>query len=311
MILISKRNITLPVILFAVLICGIIDTGEASESCKKNLRLKQWYAKVAGEIKSGKPLVISQYVALCDNEHQGIVRVSETLGDGDNTKTNLYWGALFGYRTFFKKDKKWKLIYSDKPNQMVAELLVFSRTIQPTGEWKANGVEKPFEVYLVIIGYKGRFIRNAVEDYLGALSSKRKFTVPLSKEEQLFAGGQSQIVSYAGHNYFMDLSDSGKEMMAKAIGKAGTHVKATMVLACKSSGYFMPALCRKNISVIAVTRDFMAPEAYTARAAFEAICAGQDQKSVLESVVKAYSQYQKISQRTARKMFSNLTEPFK
>jgi len=33
------------------------------------------------------------FVALADNFNQGIVPVSAKLGNGDNPKTNLYWGA--------------------------------------------------------------------------------------------------------------------------------------------------------------------------------------------------------------------------
>gem|GEM_PF-2135803 len=32
-------------------------------------------------------------VALCDNEHQGIVPVPKTLGDGHDPANNLYWAA--------------------------------------------------------------------------------------------------------------------------------------------------------------------------------------------------------------------------
>src|SRR5215510_12112818 len=45
--------------------------------------------------------VIHVFVALADNVNQGIVPVSASLGNGDNAKTNLYWGAAFGVRTFF------------------------------------------------------------------------------------------------------------------------------------------------------------------------------------------------------------------
>jgi len=48
--------------------------------------------------------VIHVFVALADNVNQGIVPVSPSLGDGDNPKTNLYWGAAFGVKTFFAKE---------------------------------------------------------------------------------------------------------------------------------------------------------------------------------------------------------------
>ncbi|HEX8651715.1 MAG TPA: hypothetical protein VF708_12820 [Pyrinomonadaceae bacterium] len=54
--------------------------------------------------------LIHVIVALCDNEYQGIVPVPASLGDGDDPQTNLYWGAGYGVKSFFKKSKDWTLI---------------------------------------------------------------------------------------------------------------------------------------------------------------------------------------------------------
>ncbi|MGC6431949.1 MAG: hypothetical protein ACON5F_12965 [Jejuia sp.] len=37
---------------------------------------------------------IHVYVALCDNINQGIVPVPAKLGNGQDPKNNLYWGAM-------------------------------------------------------------------------------------------------------------------------------------------------------------------------------------------------------------------------
>ena len=41
-------------------------------------------------------------VALADNDHQGIVPVPRQLGDGDDPANNLYWGARYGVKTYFR-----------------------------------------------------------------------------------------------------------------------------------------------------------------------------------------------------------------
>ncbi len=46
--------------------------------------------------------VIHTLVGLCDNIHQGIVPVSESLGNGQDPKSNLYWGAAYGIKTYFQ-----------------------------------------------------------------------------------------------------------------------------------------------------------------------------------------------------------------
>lgn len=42
---------------------------------------------------------IQVFVALCDNVNQGIVPVPAALGDGEDVKNNLYWGARYGVKT--------------------------------------------------------------------------------------------------------------------------------------------------------------------------------------------------------------------
>src|SRR5262245_36762018 len=54
--------------------------------------------------------LIHVLVALCDNESQGIVPVPARIGNGDDPANNLYWGARFGVKTFFKRASDWKLI---------------------------------------------------------------------------------------------------------------------------------------------------------------------------------------------------------
>jgi len=51
------------------------------------------------------------YVALCDNEFQGIVPVPEKIGNGKDARLNLYWGAGYGVKTYFNlKTQDWKMI---------------------------------------------------------------------------------------------------------------------------------------------------------------------------------------------------------
>src|SRR5262249_2093890 len=60
--------------------------------------------------KTNSARVIHVVVALCDNQYQGIVPVPPLIGNGDDPARNLYWGAAFGVKSFFKKAPDWKLI---------------------------------------------------------------------------------------------------------------------------------------------------------------------------------------------------------
>src|SRR5688500_17366703 len=54
--------------------------------------------------------VVHVFVALCDNEHQGIAPVPAKLGDGRDPANNLYWGAMYGVKTFFRRSPDWKTV---------------------------------------------------------------------------------------------------------------------------------------------------------------------------------------------------------
>ena len=75
----------------------------------------------------GQARYIHVYVALCDNEYQGIVRVPQSLGNGKDPARNLYWGAMYGVKTFFKKyASEWQLIKKvDTDNPVILERLLF------------------------------------------------------------------------------------------------------------------------------------------------------------------------------------------
>src|SRR5882757_8911186 len=92
--------------------------------------------------------VIHVFVALCDNVNQGIVPVSASLGNGDNPKTNLYWRAGFGVKTFFLRNKDWELVNeTNNPAPSILERLMFRH--------------KATNTMLVADAYRGREIAQA------------------------------------------------------------------------------------------------------------------------------------------------------
>ena len=71
-------------------------------------------------------------VALCDNKNQGIVPVPAATGNGQNPKNNLYWGCAHGVKTFFKKQKDWKLTQTvENPGENILERVIFHH--EPSG----------------------------------------------------------------------------------------------------------------------------------------------------------------------------------
>ena len=68
------------------------------------------------------PRLVHVFVARADNAHHGIVPVPAALGNDDDPAKNLYLGAAFGVRTYFKKSSEWKEVATTKnPNPYILE----------------------------------------------------------------------------------------------------------------------------------------------------------------------------------------------
>ena len=88
------------------------------------------------------PRTVHVFVALADNEHQGIVPVPARLGNGDDPDHNLYWGSAYGVKTFFGRSSDWERTSCRKaPRAAILERCVF----------KNRGAN----VYLVADAYRG------------------------------------------------------------------------------------------------------------------------------------------------------------
>ena len=140
------------------------------------------------------PRTIHVFVALCDNVHQGIVPVSKTLGNGEDPRNNLYWGALYGVKTFFKRSENWKLQSTEKnPTSEIMERCIFKH--------------QSGDVYLVADAYRGREIRKTTDDFFQAAAGNNKefISVEVDNEQvSLGIGGNSGLIAYVGHDALMD-----------------------------------------------------------------------------------------------------------
>jgi hypothetical protein len=93
------------------------------------------------------------FVALADNQHQGIVPVAAILGNGEDPQHNLYWGSAYGVKTFFTRSADWeKVSCGAKPKTEVLERCIF--------KYRAANV------FLVADAYRGIEIRQAILDFL-------------------------------------------------------------------------------------------------------------------------------------------------
>lgn len=212
---------------------------------------------------AAEPLVVHVTVALCDNDSQGIVPVPRAIGDGDDPRTNLYWGAMYGVKSWLRREK-WKVEVAKAPHAAILERLVAKKTI-------ANR-----EVTMIADAWRGSRIRDAITAFLGEASNS-----------------SAHVIAYIGHDGLMEFDVTPRVV---ANGKKPRSI----VLACASKRYFTPYLERAGSQPILLTNGLMAPEAYTLTAAIEAFAKNGDVK---EAAAQAYHKHQNCGLNAARRLF--------
>jgi len=234
--------------------------------------------RMEADMRAGRPLLAHVVVALCDNDHQGIVPVPRALGDGTSPRTNLYWGALYGVKTFFSEKRGWRRVASVPAPDGVLERLVLS------GEIRRG--DKDHTVQVVADAWDGRRMKDAVTRFLEQASGRN------------IVGGTPHVVAFVGHNGLMDF-----EAPTLAPGEK-EPARAAVVLACASRPYFTGALARAGAHPLLLTRGLMAPEAYTLEAAIRTWFATGDEAEVRAAAAAAYDRYQRCGPTAARRLFA-------
>jgi hypothetical protein len=232
--------------------------------------------------------LIHVFVALCDNVNQGIVPVSASLGNGDNPATNLYWGAAFGVKTFFSKSKDWQLLSATpNPQAAILERLVFKHRTR--------------EVVLVADAYRGKEIKSATLDFLGAAAGQPGEQINLggpAKSLKLNLRGSADMVVYIGHDGLMDFTLNSTPL------PQDQRQRKAIILACASRQYFSESLKRTGASPLLWTTNLMAPEAYVLSAAIDGWVKDETDEEIRLRAAKAYHSYQNCGLKSAQNLFA-------
>lgn len=201
-------------------------------------------------VASAQTKTIHVFVALCDNQFQGIVPVPEKIGNGKDATHNLYWGALYGVKNFFNnKTTDWKLIKSLKPeNPNILERVLFKHTTK--------------DIYLLADAFDGEKIKTCIENFLTA--SNGQFPIQVKYDSlSLDFGGKADLIAYVGHNGLMDFS------VNIAYNHSNKKKRDVIILACYSKNLFLPEIKNANANPVLWTTHLMAPEAYTLKSAID------------------------------------------
>ena len=229
------------------------------------------------------PKTIHVLVALCDNVNQGIVPVPSQLGKGDDPGNNLYWGALYGVKTFLdKKSSEWQLVKTvTKPGTPVMEQALFKHNTK--------------NVYLLAEAYKGIEIKKCITDFFEACSGNLGCSLEHEGKVLQF-GGNSSLISYVGHDGLMEFDVKGK------FQPINTNKRDAIILACVSKGYFKPYLEITKANPLVWSTGLMSPEAYTLKAAIDGWIKNETDGQIRERAAQAYHKYQKCGIRGARNL---------
>jgi hypothetical protein len=235
--------------------------------------------------------VIHVFVALCDNVNQGIVPVAPSLGNGDDPTRNLYWGAAFGVKTFFSKNKNWLPVNADPTSNKSSSVVLDRRVFK----------HRESQTFLVAEAYRGSYIRQATEDFLAAAAGTPGETVDISvdgKSVTLNLGGSANLIAYIGHDGLMDFK------LTSFAKKRDDEKREAIILACASKSYFAESLRPTGAKPLLWTTNLMAPEAYILSAAIDGWLRKETDEQVRLRAAKAYSQYQRISLKSASRLFA-------
>lgn len=233
------------------------------------------------------PRVVHVFVALADNQHQGIIPVPAALGNGSDPQRNLYWGAAYGVKSFFRASKEWELIWSGRPSKdSILERCIFKNRQE--------------NVFFVADAYEGSKIKLAVNDFLSAAARGNKEEISVgvnSAKTSVRIGGDADLIVYVGHDAFMDFQTP------PVTGAKGAKPRRTIVLACASKTFFAPYIRQTGAEPLLWTTGLMAPEAYTLKAALDGWIAGESDEAIRQHAAQAYNKYQKCGEKAASRLF--------
>jgi hypothetical protein len=224
------------------------------------------------------------FVALCDNEHQSIVKVAPAIGNGKDPSRNLYWGCAYGVKSFLQNSQFWQLTETiQNPEPFVLERCVFRHRTD--------------SLLLVADAFDGERIDLCTRNYIRACAGLQSDFF-MYGGDSIACTGSADLIAYVGHNGFHDFK------YADTIAIDSTFQREAIALACYSKGSFLSLVQKVGAKPVLFTTGFMAPEAYILEAAIESWRTGQDTSAIQEAAAQAYQKFQKCSLESAQELFT-------
>ncbi|MBN2719039.1 MAG: hypothetical protein JXX14_24540 [Deltaproteobacteria bacterium] len=269
-------------------------------------------SRIAADTAVGKPLVATVYVALCDNDSQGIIPVKNpSICNGDDPERNIYWtgNGIAGYL----KSHGWKRVKSNSNghgingDSIIIRQDVWQKRVFAGQGLRQNGAPRSFNAYVVAKAYRGSRIHDAMKHYFEAIHFDSAENIELPDGKDIAAAGQSHIVGYIGHDYLMDAPSGTAAFMDLTSARhhrTSVLSKGTFALACISNEYVRPFVSYSNVYILAMNNFLTYPSAWTVGGIIDGIAAGGSGKTIYRSAATQFSRGQKCGMKWALKAFS-------
>lgn len=244
-------------------------------------------SKLQTKIDNNEPLNVHVLVPLCDNENQGIVPTTKSLGDGFSLRTNLYWATSHGMKRYFKELKDWKLLQSSvfDLDTVVLERVTFKKIF-------SNGAN----VILTMDAYRGDKIEDCLKDFFSSLAGELKDTLILEKDTVLLHSNADLMV-YNGHNGLMDV------WVDTTVNVDGDERDA-VVIACSSMYYFNARLNYLKAYPLVMTTNLLYPGAFVVEEVVNNWALQKSNELIRQSAGDAYHKVKRCGINGARNLFS-------
>ncbi len=220
------------------------------------------------------PKTVRIIVSLADNLNQGIVPVKASLGNGQDPKNNLYWGAMYGVKPFFKREG-----YTVESA---------SKAYFPEGN-----ILEFIEIYK-----KEQYVPIYAEAWDGAYQKQAT-----QRFMDLLLRPEDSLTIFVGHNPLMDETVPFPKFAKKHVEQNKTGKRKFAVIACQSRQYFEDGIAATGHEPYVLTNGNMAPEAYVVEAIIRAWAEGKPAQTAREYAAEAYAKYQKIPLKNANWLF--------
>ncbi len=234
--------------------------------------------------------VVHVYVALCDNDSQGIAPVPRKIGNGDDPASNLYWGCSDGARPIFSQSARWKRLSATKAEHQpkILERLVFQH--------------KKTKAILVVDAWRGSEIEPCIREFCQSLAGQRYESISLrlaDKETRINLAGGADFLTFIGHNGLMEF-----HVPEIAPNPHRQQKVDAAVLCCRSKSFFDNRLKTAKVTPAIMTASNMYPGAFILHDVLEGWFAGESKKQLRLRAAKAYAKNQKISTKSAMNVFA-------